>query len=270
MLLASACMAALGVLVKVTAPVVGSFQVAFWRGVVSLLLVPVLVRFTGESLRPVNLRMHVARGSFGLVSMLLYFTAIDRLAYVGDAVVITFLSPMLVAGIARPILGETPRPLVWAALLLGFAGVALVVGPSGSFETWGVVAAGLSAVFAASAYVAVSMLTRTDSTASVVFWFSLWCVVWTSPSLMVGGASEVPLQLVGVGVLGTTAQWALTRAYASAPASQVAVFAYATPVFAYLLAAAQLAEVPPLQTVAGVLVVVAAGVLSTWAGARTT
>jgi drug/metabolite transporter (DMT)-like permease len=157
---------------------------------------------------------------------------------------------------------------VWGALLLGFAGVALVVGPTGSWEPIGVVAAGLSAVCAACAYVAVSILTRTDTTASVVFWFSVWCVVWTAPGLLHGGATEVPWHLIGIGVFGTGGQWALTQAYASAPASRVAVFAYATPLFAYLLGAVRLGEVPPPRTVVGALVVVLAGALATRAQVR--
>jgi drug/metabolite transporter (DMT)-like permease len=210
----------------------------------------------------VNLRMHGFRGLFGLLSMLFYFTAIARLPFLGDAVLITFLSPLLVAAIARPILGEEPVPMVWAALLLGLAGVGLVVGPSGALEPIGTIAAALSAGLAACAYVSVSLLTRTDSTSSVVLWFSVWCVVWTAPSLVVGGASEVPLQLVAVGVLGTGGQWALTRAYASGPAAQVAVFAYATPVFAYGLGILTLSEWPPLRSIAGAAVVIAAGLMA--------
>ncbi len=263
MLTASVCFAGLGVLVKLTAPVVGAPQVAFWRGLMSMLLVPFIARATGGTLAIHNVRAHLARGVFGLIAMLLYFTAIERLPFLGDAVVITFLSPMLVAGIARPILGERASARVWAALLLGFVGVALVVGPTGSWETVGLLAAGGSAVFAACAYVAVSVVTRTDTTASVVFWFSVWCVVWTAPSLLHGGATEVPLRLIGVGVLGTAGQWSLTQAYGSAPASRVAVFAYATPVFAYLLGAFQLGEIPPPRTAVGALVVVLAGALAT-------
>jgi len=263
MLASAICFAGLGVLVKLTAPVVGAPQVAFWRGLMTMMLVPFLARATGGTLTMHNRWAHLARGVFGLAAMLLYFLAIDRMPFLGDAVVITFLSPMLVAGFARPMLGERPSPWVYGALLLGFLGVALVVGPTGGWEPVGVAAAGASAVFAAAAYVAVSVATRTDSTASIVFWFSVWCVVWTAPSLLYGGAGEVPWKLLGIGVLGTAGQWSLTNAYGSAPASRVAVFAYATPVFAYLLAAVQLGETPPVRTLLGAAIVVVAGGLST-------
>ena len=259
MLIAAAAFAGMGVYVKAASAEVGPGQVVFFRSFASAAIVPWLALRGGESLRPVNVRMHLVRGTIGVASMFCYFTAIKRMRFLGDAVLITYLSPLLVAAIARTALGERPAPRVWGALLLGFAGVGLVVGPSGDFELGGTLAALASACFAAVAYVSISVLSRTDSTSAVVFWFAVIGLVLMAPTLSAGLPVGVVSELLVIGALGTLGQWGLTRAYSSAPASQVSLFAYATPVCAYLFGALALGEVPPLSTVVGVLVVVAAG-----------
>jgi drug/metabolite transporter (DMT)-like permease len=267
MLAAAASFAGMGVFVKTAAADdVSAGQVVFWRSVASGALVPLLAWRSGDSLRPVNTKMHVVRGLVGVGSMLCYFTAIQRLPYLGDAVLVTYLSPLLVAGIARPVLGERPAGAVWGALLLGLAGVGLVVGTSGSFERWGTLAAMSSACLAACAYVTVSVLTRTDSTPSVVFWFAVIGALTMSPTLAAGVPLAAAPDLLAIGVLGTAGQWSLTAAYGSAEASRVSVFAYATPIFAYLFALLSLGEVPPLRSILGVLVVVVAGIIAAKAG----
>ena len=265
MLLAALGFAAMGTAVKAVSDDVEPVEVVFWRSVVSLVVALFAGRQAGADLWGVNRRAHVVRGLTGVGAMICYFTAITRLPVLGDAVLLTYLSPLLVASISRSALGEVPPPRVWAALLLGLVGVAIVVGPQGRLDPVGV-AAGLSAaVLAAGAYTSVRVLTRTDSSHTIVLWFSAICVAVTSLGFLDGGADlsrRTVLLLGAIGGIGTLAQYALTRAYAQAEAARVSVFAYATPVFAYLLGLALLAEVPPVTSLVGAAVVVLAGVLA--------
>ena len=68
-------------------------------------------------------------------------------------------------------------------------------------------------------------------------------------------------ELVVIGFVGAGAQWALTRAYASAPASQVSVYAYSTPVFAYVTGLVMLGEIPRWTSVIGAGFVILAGTI---------
>lgn len=255
--------ALMGVLVKAISPVVPAGEIVFWRSAVMAVAVGGFVWRSGVTLRPSNLPMLVLRGLVGVSSMGFYFHAIARLP-LGDAVLLTYLSPLIVAGLAPFTVGERATPRTWLALAIGVVGVGFVVGPAWSDDRIGLLYALLAALCAAGAYLSIKVLTRTDGPISIVWWFSIIGTLGSSVSLLdgvtpVGGGTA--LALLVIGVLGALAQGCLTQAYASAPAAQVSVYAYATPVFAYLFGVA-LGEVPRLSSVAGAVLVVVAGVIA--------
>lgn len=261
MLCAALGFASMGVLVKAVSDEIAVVEIVFWRSLVALVVAGALGRGAGARLAGTNRRMLVGRGVVGVGSMLLYFTAIDLLP-VGDAVLLTYLSPLFVASFSRRALGEQPSGRVWASLGLGLLGVIVVVGPEGSLDPLGVASALLGAVLAAAAYVSVRLLTRTDDDHTIVAWFSGVAMVVTSVGFLDGWTP--PIGRIGAGVLaiglvGTGAQYALTRAYATSEAARVSVYAYATPVLAYILGLLALGEVPGPRSIAGALIVVLAG-----------
>lgn len=264
MLLASAGFAGMGALVKHTAALgVPPTEIVAWRSGVTALCIGAWALRVGAPLRPVNAWMHLTRGLVGVTSMALYFTAIGRLP-LGDAVLLTYLSPILVAAMSPWVTGERASGRTWAALLLGLVGVGLVVGPSARVDALGVAAGLAAAFFAADAYLAVRVLTRTDGPLAIVFWFSIVGTLAGTLSFLDGIAAPTPERLaflLPIGGVGALAQWALTRAYAAGPAARVAVWSYATPVFAYV-AGLLFGEVPQPVSLVGVLTVVAAGWLA--------
>ena len=271
MIAASLAFACMGLLVKAASVTVPTGEVVAWRTTVTtgVVLLTHLGRGRG-SLRPVNLPLHLLRAAVGMAAMGSYFFTIGRLP-LGDAVLLTYLSPTLVAVLSPWTVGERPEPRVWGALALGLVGVALVAGPHGTTDPLGIAIGLLSAVFAALAYLCVRILTRTDSDATIVFWFSALGALVSSPAWLDGAV--VPdvgtfAELAGIGVLGGVAQHLMTRAYALGEAAEMAVYSYATPVFAYVLGAAVLREVPGPTSVAGALLVVAAGALAARRPAR--
>jgi len=151
---------------------------------------------------------------------------------------------------------------VWGALAIGLVGVALVAAPAWRDDWVGIACGLLAAFFSADAYLAIRVLTRTDQPLTIVFWFSVVGTVAGSLSFLDGIAAPTPERvacLLAIGTLGAVAQWALTRAYAAAPAAQVAVYSYATPVLAYFAGLVALGEVPRGSSVAGAGVVALAG-----------
>lgn len=261
MLVAAAGFAAMGLLVKLLAAEVPTVELVLWRSAVSGVIVLALALRAGATLRPVNVRMHLVRGLVGVGAMICFFMAIARLP-LGDAVLVTYASPLVVALLSPWTVGERPTRLTWAALLVGLTGVALVVGPTGARDPVGVACALAAALFAACAYLSVRVLTRTDGTLAIVFWFSVTSTMLASGSLLDGLQPLRPgavLDLLGIGVLGVVSQSALTKAYAVAEAARVAVYVYATPVFAYLMSLVVLGEVPPATSVLGAAIVLVAG-----------
>jgi S-adenosylmethionine uptake transporter len=108
-----------------------------------------------------------------------------------------------------------------AAVLTGFAGVGLVLQPTIERDQfWGALCGLISGMLAALAYLQVTALGRAgEPEYRVVFYFSLGSVVAGAVvALGFGGLHSHTLQgvalLVAIGVLATTAQIMMTRAYA--------------------------------------------------------
>src|SRR5207237_395085 len=121
-------------------------------------------------------------------------------------------------------------PPVQVAVLRGVASMPFMLRPSASgLVTWGALAALVSAIAYALSAIAVRVLTRTDTTASVIFWtVGLMTVFATAAAAPVW----VPLErshwpwLLALGVLAAIGQYLLTEAFRSAPPSPVAPFEY--------------------------------------------
>lgn len=260
---ASVAFALLGVVVKMASATMPTSEIVLWRSLLSACFVGAAIGARGRSLRPANLRMHAVRAVVGITSMLLYFEAIARLP-LGDAVLITYMSPLLV-GVASPLVGERPPPRIWAALALGLVGVAFVAGPAASDDLIGLGCAVVAAFCAAGAYLSVRTLTRTDSSEVIVFWFGVIGTFLAAPTLLQGTAVDSPRTaglMVAVGLLGAIAQTLMTKAYAVANAAQVSVVQYATPVFAYALGLVLLHEYPSGAGIVGTMCVALAGFIA--------
>ena len=103
-------------------------EVAFLRCAFSL--VPCLAVLAGgggrRQLRTQRLDSHVGIGVLQFVSMISMYTAFGMMP-LADVVAITFSTPMFLTLLSIPLLGERVGPHRWAAVLLGFAGVLVMV-----------------------------------------------------------------------------------------------------------------------------------------------
>jgi drug/metabolite transporter (DMT)-like permease len=167
--------------------------------------------------------------------------------------------------VERVWLGEPIPPRLWRVLLVGFAGLLLILRPgAGVFEPVALV--GLSsAVFASVAQVGIRRLTRTEPVTRIVFYFGLVASVAAAPPAALTWRSPSPATwalLVLMCVLATVGQLTLTRSYVYAPATRIGPFLYTGPVFAGLLDWLVWGRLPDLVFVAGALLVVMAATLA--------
>jgi drug/metabolite transporter (DMT)-like permease len=162
-------------------------------------------------------------------------------------------------------LGERVPSGLWRALVLGFAGIVLVLKPGpGLFQPVALFAV-VSAMFAALAQVGVRRLTATEPVTRIVFYFSLISTLCSAPPLVwvwrTPNAEQWGL-IVAMGGAATAGQMFLTRAYAHAPAAQVGPFIYTSVPFAALLDGIVLGGWPDAWSVLGALCVAGAGILT--------
>jgi drug/metabolite transporter (DMT)-like permease len=275
---ASALFAVMGVCVKLASAQYSAGEIVLYRALVGFILMATVVQVRGIGWRTQVPGMHFWRSLSGTVALCMWFYAIGGLP-LATAMTLNYMSSVWIALflIGGAILlapeGERGNPIdtrLVAAVLAGFAGVALVLRPTiEQHQLWhGVVGLG-SGLLAATAYLQVTALGRVgEPGARVVLYFSLAGVVFGAAfALLGGGFSAHTLRgaalLLAIGVLATLAQWMMTRAYGSGATLGIASLQYLGIAFSFLLGMLVFDERLTSASAAGIVLIVAAGVAAT-------
>jgi drug/metabolite transporter (DMT)-like permease len=269
MIAASVLFAGMGVCVKLGASLFSAAELVFYRGFVALLLLWGYVLAKRFTLTTPHWRAHMQRGLAGFASLVMYFYAISELP-LATAVTLNYTSPLFLAVILAAWSGERVRPVLFLAMAIGLAGVALLLRPSFASEQWlGALAALASGAGAGIAFYNVRQLGRLGEPEwRVVFYFSLisalgglpWALA-SDPFHSISGTGV--LLIFGVGGFGALAQLALTRAYKHGKTLVSASLAYSTVVFSSLFGIWIWDEVLPLSSWLAIGLIVASGLLAT-------
>jgi drug/metabolite transporter (DMT)-like permease len=179
-----------------------------------------------------------------------------------DAYAFIFATPLLITVLSVPMLGETVRWRRWSAVLVGFAGVLIMLQPGGgSFD----IAAG-AALAAASAsalsIILVRKLSTTETTASIAFYTNAAALVVMAFLLPIGFVPPTlaDLALMALaGLAGGTALMFLIAGYRRAQAAVVAPFQYSQMLWGVLLGWLLWGDLPSTAVAIGATVVVASG-----------
>lgn len=265
MLGASLLFAAMGLFVKLASAELPNTMVVFLRNAVGLLaLLPWLLWKGSVRLRTSHPREHLLRGLAGLGSMYCFFYALAHLP-LAEAVLLNYSLPMFMPLIEWLWLGERLPSRLWPPIAVGFVGIALVLKPGlGLFQPAAAVAV-VSALLASVAQVGVRRLTATEPPERIVFYFALLSTSLSAlpavPTWRPPAAALWPT-LLAMGAVATGGQLLLTRAYSQARAGRVGPFIYSSVVFAGLLDWLVRGVLPDALTLAGALLVAAAGILA--------
>ena len=166
--------------------------------------------------------------------MILYFTALGRIP-ISQAVTLQYTGPLFVALLSGRILAERVSASVAILVLTAFAGIVLIVSPdAGTVDPNALLALG-SGLFAALAYMYVRELRKTDSPATVIFWFAAFSVggsVAQSATHIIELELNTIAALIGIGVGAGGGQLGITMAYHKANAAWVSAFSYLTVIVA--------------------------------------
>ncbi|WP_439104285.1 DMT family transporter [Celeribacter marinus] len=260
--------------VKSATTEVPAMQAAFFR---SLFAIPVVVGYLlsrGElrhGLKMVRPRAHLIRGVLGAVTMMLGFTALSRLP-LPDATAIGYARPLFIVLLSAVFLRERVRVFRFTAVAIGMVGVLIILSPRltmlhgvpTSEEKFGAMAALLAAIIVAFIQLHLRTMVKTESTTSIVFWFSVIATIVTGLTFPLGWVMPsgwIMVQLVLAGFLGGFGQILLTASYRHAPASTLASFEYTSMVFAILVGYVFFSEVPTWMTLIGAAIIVASGLL---------
>ncbi|MES2299841.1 MAG: DMT family transporter [Pseudomonadota bacterium] len=286
MLFAAFAFAAMGAAVKLAASHYSTFEIVMYRGMIGMIMLIVLVRQRGGSLRTAYLGEHVWRGFVGVVSLWLWFYAIAVLP-LATAVTLNYMAPIWIAAYLLALgwwqrKNHAPWPMV-AAIAMSFVGVTLALRPAFAAQQWLGAALGLSSsVLSAMAYMQVRKLGKLgEPEYRVVFFFSAMTLAagllgTLGTAAITGGAPfhahrwHSAALLAAIGVSATLAQMAMTRAYRVGKVLVVANLQYSGIIFSSLWGMLLWGDIFSWHVWLGMLVILVSGLAATFYNTRNT
>ena len=249
--------------VKFAAQEVSPFEITFFRCFFGLLVLTPIIAWHGiGALHTRHLGMHVWRGILGATAMGCAYFGLSRMP-LATYNALSFSKPLFAVVLAVIVLGETVRWRRWAATLVGFLGVIVMMRPgTEAFDPNGLFALG-DAVSIAILITVLKRLPAYERPLAMLFYFGLASSPlalalalphWTWPS------AATWLLLALIGTTGALSQYWWILAFRAGEASAVAPFDYSRLLFSAGFGFVFFAEVPDTWTLAGAALIVASTV----------
>jgi drug/metabolite transporter (DMT)-like permease len=255
------------------------------RAVVAMpiLLVCVHIEAGLPSLASKLLGFLLIRAAILFASYTSYYLAIASLP-MADAVALFFMTPLIIMVLAGPYLGEHVSWQTMAIVLVGLAGVLIMLRPGEGLANWAALLSLLSAALYGFAQLMARKMGDTEGASVMTFYQN---IVYLAGSLLFAGIFMVTgmhgvthkallflmrpwvsptlvdfLMMAACGVIAAAGMLLLSQAYRLAPANRVATFEYTgilwTPLWGFLF----FGEVPQRTTVLGATLIVGAGLFA--------
>ena len=248
-----------------------------------VVLVPLILLVGGPCmLRTQLMHIHCLRGALFAIGFAIFYMAFPFMG-LAEATTIFFSAPLIIALMAVFFLGERIGPHRAGALTIGFLGVLIAINPISSFSggafSWVALLPLLSAVLYAASQILARHVGDRESSLTV----GLYTLVWSGPVVLAMGflinqiftfgpefshmtwrfpvvpAADV-IALLGRCASGLVGYVLLSRAYQVAEPSKISLFDYSYLPIATTMAWVIWAEVPPLNTMIGMVLVILSGI----------
>lgn len=267
--------ATMAVGIKIAATSFSLAELVFYRGLVSVIFMVLVLRARGTRLATPVPMMHAWRSVIGVFSLASWFYAIAHLP-LATAMTLNYMSGVWVAAFVvggALLYGKSSRqgPLM-ATVLISFAGVVMMLRPTlDQNQLFAGLIGLLSGMGAAMAYLQVTALGKSgEPEGRTVFYFALSTalaglagVFWDGLTPWDKVSWQAAAWLIPIGVLASLGQWAMTRAYSRGATLLVANLQYAGIVFAAFYSLVLFGDRIPLLGWAGMALIVASGIAAT-------
>ncbi len=247
----------MGLIIKVLADQMSVWTMSFFRQSIALIIVlPYALRVGIRNVATAHMGAHVFRAFCAVGSFVTLAYALGELI-LANAVALAYTNPLWSILTAVLFLKERVRARRWTATVIGFMGVLLIVRPQGQVDP-AMLAALLSAVFAAMSLTVVKRLTATETAFQVVFHYS-----WLGTLIAVGPAlatwtTPTPTQLawlVAISLLAVAGQLCMARALRQADLTLIMPLDFVRLPLAAAIGLLLFDEVPTAWTLAGTAVI---------------
>jgi drug/metabolite transporter (DMT)-like permease len=222
-------------------------------------------------LRSAKLPWQIARGTLLLMSTSCFFYAVQFVP-LAKAASISFTAPLLVTILAVPLLGERIGVHRLLAVMVGLAGVLIVIRPGSEVFQW----ASLLILCSATCYGLYQIFTRQvaghDTPETSVVYSALVGTVmmsvlvpffWTTPTSL----KDITI-LSSLGIFGGLGHYCVARAMTYGPANVLSPFQYFQMIGSVIVGFLMFSEVPDAFTWLGAAVIIASGLFIGWLESR--
>ena len=242
-------------------------QIVLFRAWSGLLPMAILVWRNGgvPALRTGRIGAHVTRGLIVLTATATFFYAFSVMP-LADAYAIAFAAPLFVTALSVPVLGEHVGVRRWAAVLIGFFGVVIMLRPGAGgvdgFLSFGALAALVGTFCYALIVTTARSLGQTETPAAMGFYPAV--VVALGSVGLIAFGFVMPtwpdlLLLCTLGLIGGTSIIMINEAFRISPSAILAPFDYSAMIWALLFGLTIWSDVPNLVMMVGAAIVVASG-----------
>ena len=243
-----------------------TFQKAFFRNAVALIIMGVLMAKNKIPLLPPkkNIPFLLLRSLLGTVGLICNFYALDRLV-LADANMLNKLSPFFAIIFSFFILKEKPRLVQICGTLLAFTGSILIIKPGFSNpDVLPSVIGFFGGAMAGGAYTFVRALgKRGEPGTRIIFFFSTFSTLFCLPFMIISFVPMKPIQLIYLILAGFAAclgQFGITKAYLFAPAKEISVYDYTQVIFAAVFGFFIFGQTPDIFSFIGYALICGAGI----------
>ena len=264
LVLGEGLLAVMAAMIKHLADTLPVEMIVFGRNLIGLaVLLPVLVASGGiRDLRTSHLRLHFIRGFTGVTAMFCFFFTIAHIP-LAEAVLVKMTVPFFLPLVAWLWLNDRISGHTWAAIVLGFVGVGVILRADEGVVDPVMLVALAGAAIMSVAKVSIRRMAASEPPHRVVFYFSLFATLLSA--LLLLRVQQMPtgtemLWLLAIGSVAIAGQFAMTTAYQLARPGQVGVYNYSAVVWAAFLGWLFWGETLVLTTVLGTLLIIGAGV----------
>lgn len=238
-------------------------MVVFFQNFISWLFVlPWVYRHGFSSLKTERFGLILLRSLAGFIGFFALFAALHFISLV-QAMLLNNLAPILIPFVIWIWKRSPINHKLWPGILVGFWGVALILKPGSLHFNLGTLLGFITGVTGAISMVSMRILSYTEKTHSVLFYyfligslfsFPLTLFFWHAPTAIVW------VELIGIGVLSAFAQWFFMRAFHHAKASILGPFCYSTVAYSALIQWLVWAQIPDFLTWAGMGLICSGGI----------
>tara|TARA_B100001123_G_scaffold35464_1_gene36724 strand:+ start:4867 stop:5727 length:861 start_codon:yes stop_codon:yes gene_type:complete len=239
------------------------WEAVFFRALSGSIISIFLVYFVGiKTLKTKKPIRHSVRALSAVGCVVLYIYGIKYL-FLSENIALAHSAPIIAAFLAVPILGEKIGIYRILAIIIGFIGVIIIVKPGTDlFQLKSLLPIG-SALFMASVYLSTRSLMNTDSSTSIIFYYSFallfTSVIFFPKDFIMPNTFNLFIGL-SLGIMGSLGHFFMSQAAKNADVAVTSPFEYTSFIFVGVMGYLLFAEIPGQSVIYGGILIILSGI----------